>query len=67
MIKAVLTGPDGVQFILLGLSDANFDALRAGKAITFEGESMGFLGKVHIVWGHTEIELANSLGLPVPN
>jgi hypothetical protein len=68
VIKAVLTHPlTGDKFILLGLTDESFEALRKGEAITFDGTPMGLIGKVHIVWGHTEIELANALGIPIPN
>jgi len=59
MIKAVAKSDAGETMVLLGLSDRNMELLKAGKPIVIEMWELGFTGKLAIVGGGTEDELAD--------
>lgn len=58
MIKAVATTGNGEKLVLLGLSDANIVELKKGNPILIEMWELGFEGKLAIMAGGTEDELA---------
>jgi hypothetical protein len=64
MIRARLTMEDGTQIMVLGLSDANLEALREGKNILFNADQFGIPMNICITWGHTELEIAHAIGMP---
>jgi hypothetical protein len=64
MIKATATGKDGRSYLLVGLSHANLDRLRADGTsgfIKIVGAEMGLPVDVIITAGETEASLASDL------
>jgi hypothetical protein len=61
MLKVTLTNPDGSKALLIGLSFANLDALRAGAGATFikiQAAQLGLSHDVLVFAGETETHLA---------
>lgn len=64
MIKATAQGKDGRMLLVLGLSFANLDRLRANPGddfITIKGEDVGLPVDVMLFAGQTEAHLAQTL------
>lgn len=64
MIKASATGKDGQSYLIVGLSHANLDRLRADGTdgfIKIKGAEMGLPLDVIITAGETEATLAHAL------
>lgn len=60
MIKAA-GEHNGRPFMLLGLSGENVTRLAAGEPIAFDGDQLGYAGKVVIVYGKTEQDITAQL------
>jgi hypothetical protein len=58
VIKARGETSDGRPVLVLGLSFANLDMLRAGKPIKFDGTPYGYPGTILIFAGATERAMA---------
>lgn len=58
MIKATATSENGEKLVLIGLSDTNLEKLKEGSPILVEMWELGFTGKLVIMGGGTEDELA---------
>jgi hypothetical protein len=56
---------DGRPMMLLGLSGENVTRLVAGEPIVFDGDEVGYAGKVVIVYGNTEEAIAQQFDKPV--
>lgn len=63
MVKAKLQQQDGRTLILLGLSAENIERLKADEAVTFNGAPLGIDSDVAIVYGETELAIAERYGL----
>lgn len=61
MIKALAEQGDGSPLIILGLSDMNMKLLKEEKPIVVELSELGLPGKIVIIGGGTEDDLANML------
>lgn len=65
MIKATGLGPTGERLLVIGLSFANLDRLRAGPLddyIPIKGSEMGLPFDVMIISGRTEADMADLVG-----
>jgi hypothetical protein len=51
----------GRPFMLLGLSGENVTRLAAGEPIAFDGDQLGYAGKVVILYGRTEADIKAQL------
>jgi hypothetical protein len=51
----------GRPFMLLGLSGENVARLAAGEPIAFDGDQLGYAGKVIVVYGRTEADITAQL------
>lgn len=60
MIKAA-GEVNGRPMMLLGLSGENVTRLAAGEPIAFDGDQLGYAGKVVIVYGKTEDDIVAQL------
>jgi hypothetical protein len=49
------------DLVILGITAENIDGLRNGSPIFFDGETLGLPGRVAIMFGETEIELATEI------
>ena len=61
VIKASGTSRNDQPFILLGLSQENWDRLRDRKPIEFNATALGFDGDIIIVGGDTEEDILDEL------
>lgn len=62
MIKGKLAHSKGADGLVIGLSQKNWDNLKAGKPIAFKGHEVGLpLGEVVIIGGETEDDIREDL------
>lgn len=61
MIRAAGETATGRPFILLGLSQVNWERLRADEPIRFAADELGFAGDVVIVGGTTEAAIEEDM------
>lgn len=61
MVKAALTLDNGRRLFVFGLSARNLELLREGRPIAFDLEPMGGMGRVAILFGETEADIADQL------